>query len=338
MSIMKLIQYYFLFCLLFLSFAGSAQEISNIHFEQVGKQIHIYYDLKGNETYAMQVFCSTDNGQSWGEPLIYVTGAIGDNQISGNGKGIVWDVLKDTDNLTGEIKFKIVAEPKFTQSKPNDYPGNSGIFVDERDGQEYKWVRIREQVWMAENINIGRRIHHKSRPIRDNNIEKYCYGNNEAMCNDYGGLYTWDEAMLNSMSTGGRGICPEGWHIPSKEEWSDLILAIDDALKSDYKVLNKQRKSKSGVEGINASRYLKSNTKWGNKRLGTDDYKFNALPAGRINYKPTKFEYLTEDAFFWTSSDNTKDYAWARLMTNGSKVHSISGFKKEAMSVRCLKD
>ncbi len=48
---MKRIQYYFLFLLMLLSLFASAQEISNIHFEQVGKQVHIYYDLQGDQTY-----------------------------------------------------------------------------------------------------------------------------------------------------------------------------------------------------------------------------------------------------------------------------------------------
>ena len=88
------------------------QSTENIYFEQVGKQIHIYYDLVGDETYNIKVFCSTDNGQTWGQPLQKVTGAVGENQKQGKGKEIVWDVLAEKERLSGEIMFKIVATAK----------------------------------------------------------------------------------------------------------------------------------------------------------------------------------------------------------------------------------
>jgi len=84
-----------------------SQEVSNIHFEQVGKQIHIFYDLAGDENYTVEVFCSTDNGNKWGEPLKKVSGDVGENQKPGKGKEIVWDVLAEREKLTGEISFKI---------------------------------------------------------------------------------------------------------------------------------------------------------------------------------------------------------------------------------------
>jgi len=311
------------FSLLLSAFAFS-QKVSNIYFEQVGKQIHIYYDLSGNQNYSIKVFCSTDNGKNWGVPLMYVSGNVGPNQTPGYKKVIFWDVLQETTKLSGYIQFKIIAvsTAKIISYIPNDFNGNKGIFIDTRDGQEYKWVRIGDQIWMAENINIGRRIHHKSLPIRDKNIEKYCYDNNEAMCNDYGGLYTWDEAMQSSMSNGYQGICPEGWHIPSKEEWSDLVIAVDETLQTDYKELNKQRKSKKGVVGIMASHYLKSSNHWVKNSEAWDSFEFDALPSGKINYKPTKFEYLGKAALFWTSTIQDKDYAWFRLMNERSVVNS----------------
>ncbi|MCF6171662.1 MAG: hypothetical protein L3J31_04550 [Bacteroidales bacterium] len=65
--------------LLFLPLLAFTQQISNIHFEQVAKQIHVYYDLSGDGAYTIQVFCSTDNGQSWGKHLQKVSGAVGQN-------------------------------------------------------------------------------------------------------------------------------------------------------------------------------------------------------------------------------------------------------------------
>lgn len=335
---MKSIKKHLSLIILVFPLISCAQIVSNIHFEPAGKKILIYYDLEGDQEYTVQVFCSSDNGHAWGEPLQKVNGAVGENQKSGSNKIIVWDVLKETDNLTGEIKFNIVAELKFVQTKSNSFSGNSGTFFDERDGQEYKWVRIGSQIWMAENLNVGKRIHHKTEPTLNDVIEKYCYDNDETMCNKYGGLYSWNEAMQNTMHTDGIGICPDGWHIPLKEEWGDLIIVVDGALQSDEKELNKQRRKTEGIVGISASRYLKSKTHWKKNREGLDSFEFEALPSGKINYKPTTFEYLGKAAFFWTSTNQDNRYAWFRLMNDRSEVYSGHLFKKEAISVRCLKD
>ena len=156
-----------------------SQKVENIRFEQAGKEIHIYYDLEGDETYTVQVFCSTDNGQSWGEPLKYVAGAVGENQIPGKGKMVVWDVLSEREKLSGDIRFKLKVSL-----------GNIGTFTDNRDGQTYKWVKIGKQVWMSENLN------HKK-------VDSWCYNNTASKCNQYGRLYNWEAA---------KDACPNGWH------------------------------------------------------------------------------------------------------------------------------
>ena len=73
------------------------------------------------------------------------------------------------------------------------------------------------------------------------------------MCDKFGGLYTWIELMQDDKYNAGQGICPNGWHIPTQEEWNDLIIFIDQALLSDEKELSKQNKSKCGVNsGFNS--------------------------------------------------------------------------------------
>ena len=107
----------FLFIIPILSFS---QNVENIHFEQQGKNINIYYDLLGYQIYKVQAYCSTDNGKTWGEPLKYVNGDVGLGQIPGDNKTIIWDVLKERKNLSGNISFKVETSiQKYTGTIPS---------------------------------------------------------------------------------------------------------------------------------------------------------------------------------------------------------------------------
>ena len=66
---LKIIKKHIILLALVIPLLSFAQQVENVRFEQQGKQLHIYYDLQGNQTYTVQVFCSTDGGQTWGQPL-----------------------------------------------------------------------------------------------------------------------------------------------------------------------------------------------------------------------------------------------------------------------------
>lgn len=275
----------------------SSQEITNIRFEQNGKQINLYYDLKGTETFSVWVFCSTDDGRNWGQPLKYVYGDVGENQEPGKQKMIVWNVLSEREELTSKILFKIEAEPS-----------SKGIFEDIRDGQIYKWVKIGDQVWMAENLNYN------------NGRGSYCYNKKDSNCNIFGRLYEWRKAL---------DVCPSGWHLPSDKEWKQLEKQLG---------MSQKQVKLSEWRGTTEGKILKSSDGWFNNGNGNNNVNFSALPGGYL-YNDKHFNELHKDGNWWTNTEYSLTDAWARgLYYQYEKLRRHHGNKNDGFSVRCIRD
>jgi uncharacterized protein (TIGR02145 family) len=106
--------------------------------------------------------------------------------------------------------------------------------VADQDGNIYDVVQICSQCWTKKNMNVGTYISTTFGDQTDNSlIEKYCLQDNSANCSEWGGYYQWAEALQYNGATNNniwsppsgpiKGICPQGWHIPSSDEWSFLI-------------------------------------------------------------------------------------------------------------------
>jgi uncharacterized protein (TIGR02145 family) len=190
--------------------------------------------------------------------------------------------------------------------------------VMDSDLNYYGTVTIGTQRWLGENLNTGI----VSESQTDNGIiEKFC-NTSIADCKIYGGVYLWNEAMKNNPPDNNingetQGICPTGWHIPTREEWLTLI----DFL---------------GGPDV-AGGKLKSTEYWMNPNTGaTNETGFSALPAGRIQNDVTGF---------WSSSEY--DFSSSNLLRVGLYYNSTQArliqIPLESLNsangyVRCIKD
>lgn len=176
-----------------------------------------------------------------------------------------------------------------------------GEFADKRDGVVYKTIQIGEQLWMAENLNYT------------SGSPGAIFSNSSMLSEVFGKLYCWEIA---------REVCPDGWHLPSDEEW----LSLADFLGGEDLAGGKMKE---------ISKYWNSLDEESNNESG-----FSALPGGFLeDPKDTSYPYMGEMAFFWSDKEKSRSDAWFRYVKyDGSLLKAGNGDKKFGMSVRCLKD
>ena len=201
-------------------------------------------------------------------------------------------------------------------------------------GKTYNTVLIGNQCWLKENLDVGIRINGSQNQTDNGTIEKYCYNNDPSNCSTYGGLYQWDEMMQYTTQERTRGICPEGWHIPTDAEWKILEGTVD----SQYGV-GDQIWNNTGYRGTDVGKRLKSTYGWKSGGNGNNLYGFGALPGGRVD-RYGAFLNASESAHWWSSTESSSSYAWLRnLNYDHDQSYRIGNhYKADGRSVRCLKD
>lgn len=186
------------------------------------------------------------------------------------------------------------------------------------DGNAYQIINIGDQIWMAENFKVTRYRNGDAIPNVTDAAEwsnlttgAYCeYDNNSANVETYGCLYNW-YAVNDS-----RNIAPEGWHVPSDDEWTEL----------------------ENYLGENAVTKLKATSGWNNDSNGTDDYDFAALPGGNRGYGGS-FYSVSDTASFWSATERGSYSAWGRKLSDLSAgIYRSSYGKHYGFSLRLVRD
>lgn len=224
--------------------------------------------------------------------------------------------VKDEDGNTDITSVSVEVEGETGNPCP-------GVPYVDYGGKRYNTVLIGNQCWFRENLDVGEQINASIYQINDGKIEKWCYDDLPANCETYGGLYQWDEMMQYTLTPGSQGICPDGWHIPVEEDFTQLSVTL-------------------GGPDV-AGGKLKATTLWKAPNTGaTNESGFTALPGGWClsygeGYK--LFEQKTEAASFYGSWHSTITLNGAYgLYYLESGFWSDGLFYLSAKSVRCVKD
>ncbi len=191
-----------------------------------------------------------------------------------------------------------------------------GTPVVDHAGRSYNSIKIGDQCWLKENLDIGEMIPGTDTSKDNGVIEKYCYNNDTANCTSNGGLYSWNEAMQYSSSVGGQGLCPDGWHLPTGAEYDTLI----------------------SVTNLDGNSWKAIGQGW-DDGAGTNTTGFTALLSGWRSFEGS---FLNSGLFthFWSSTgddDAGVDYVTLYAHANNVSIwpHSI---RSTGFSLRCIKN
>lgn len=188
--------------------------------------------------------------------------------------------------------------------------------------QDFSILKIGTQEWMGKNLDTDK--FSNGDPILEGKTKQewtqaglngkaaWCYFNNDPSSNEkHGKLYNWHVAMDP------RGICPQGWRIPTDEDWNKLTEFLGGQEEAGLK--------------------LKSNRRWNNGVLPQDLTKIPALTGG-YRCDVGNFYDANEVGYWWTSSELSKSDSWDRSLDNKSTaLKRTSANKGNGESIRCVR-
>lgn len=225
------------------------------------------------------------------------------------------------------------------------------------EGWFYRTVQMGTQCWFAENLNVGTRIEtidslgkHNLQGTSCIDIQKYCFANDERNCDVYGGLYQWNQAMCGQTEEKSRGICPEGWHIPSHDEWTILERWVCTEIGNtdcEKKFLLHEEEPpfyrfEDSFRGTNEASFLRTSYGWGDIEYKDDPFGFSVKPAltSQVNgtFRRPLSDYLS--SFFQSSTIDDSGYhpKQRSISTQFDKIFRCNCQSISGISVRCVKD
>lgn len=179
----------------------------------------------------------------------------------------------------------------------------------------YSTTRIGNQLWLAENLDLKWETLKVGQSGMSFSEQRANYYSNDESTygergNRYGLLYNW--VAVNYINEHKNDLLPEGWHVASYNEWDMLITRVGG----------------ESVAGIK----LKSTSGWINDNNGDGSTAFSAFPSGN------NFGSIGSAAYFWTATEDDKNYAYCSILTTGTPITLGINAKNVQYSIRLVKD
>lgn len=224
-----------------------------------------------------------------------------------------------------------IIDPDVSEGSLKGIAISDSIFIDERDWNDYRYVTIGNLQWFTQNLRYA--------GTEDNPVGRP-YSGAVAISLIFGNLYTWEDATggisASGLGCGVQGACPEGWSVPTREDWEDLgkVLNADAEVSFDD--------NWDGLaEQVTPDAYFNDQRMWPycpdfTKRntLG-----WNALPCGNSTDGYNRFRYIFKYGMWWSSTEADESrgsYRYIFYDQSAFPMHSISKTDFGA-SVRCVR-
>ena len=190
-------------------------------------------------------------------------------------------------------------------------------FVDERDGRKYAYVTLGDRDWFSQNLawqgaGIPFKASRSAAPL-------------------FGSFYTWNEAVQG-------GVCPEGWRIPSREDWESLSAAMNGGIPLDFfgnwTGLGVKASADAWLNGTRMWPYSPDNTH-------TNDFGWNGLPLGYTFAGSVSKDFTGVGSYgcWWSTEEKNADQAYYRYIYSERSDFPLSYTSKNDMraAVRCVR-
>ena len=173
-----------------------------------------------------------------------------------------------------------------------------GKFIDPRDNNTYKTVKINKQTWFAENLNFA-------------TDSSWFYNNDSIKYGIYKRFYTFEQA---------KKACPSGWHIPTESEWLILINTLGGKNSAGGKLKSEIKWENPNIGATNSSGFSALPS-------GYYDIKMGTFFLERIN-----------TSFWVAPNKDSIEVKYFSLYNDDSTAIINKPYKEYGLSVRCLKD
>lgn len=225
-----------------------------------------------------------------------------------NKEGPLYEVLKD---VLFMIQYENGVKDYFEPSKQEhikDIQVNQGMFLDNRDSTNYKYVKIGNQVWMAENL-------------RYDDDQSPCAKTNTKDCDNCGRYYNYSNAL---------DVCPKGWHLPSDKEWMELEIELG---------MNESEAARYGWRGTHPGQAPSILLK-GESGLNLRMCGYGVKSNWSLKNPRYAISYVSEHAYYWTATEasNYGGTVYVRHLKRRASIEKIAKMKKSVIPIRCVKN
>lgn len=227
-------------------------------------------------------------------------------------------------NKKTAARFVTVLDPNSKEHFSGMIKGTDSL-IDSRDGNKYYYRKIGQLHWLTTNLKwagAGKQ-----------------YDSISALNEVFGTLYSWDEATGgitgSGLANGPKGVCPQGWSIPTREDWEDLgstLAGSPIGFDGNWAGIGEKASANASLNKASIWKYSPNN-------LRTNTMGWNALPGGNSSNYFKSFANINLFGFWWSASERDSNNAEYRFIHFDSSnfPYNYAGKSFFTASVRCVK-